>query len=46
MEEPIDYKSSLVNRCVVDWFGSWSPKAMAEVGKEFTLRVDMGEPSL
>ena len=34
---------ALFNRCVVDWFGSWSPKAMAEVGKEFTLRLDMGD---
>ena len=34
---------ALFNRCVVDWFGSWSPKAMAEVGKEFTVRLDMGD---
>jgi len=34
---------ALFNRCVVDWFGSWSPKAMAEVGKEFTIRLDMGD---
>jgi dynein heavy chain 1, cytosolic len=34
---------ALFNRCVVDWFGSWSPKAMAEVGREFTLRLDMGD---
>lgn len=34
---------ALFNRCVVDWFGSWSPKAMAEVGREFTMRLDMGD---
>ena len=34
---------ALFNRCVVDWFGTWSPKAMAEVGKEFTIRLDMGD---
>lgn len=34
---------ALFNRCVVDWFGSWSAKAMAEVGKEFTIRVDFGD---
>lgn len=34
---------ALFNRCVVDWFGSWSAKAMAEVGKEFTIRLDMGD---
>lgn len=34
---------ALFNRCVVDWFGSWGPKAMAEVGKEFTSRLDMGD---
>ena len=34
---------ALFNRCVVDWFGSWSAKAMAEVGREFTTRLDMGD---
>ena len=34
---------ALLNRCVVDWFGSWSAKAMAEVGREFTMRLDMGD---
>lgn len=34
---------ALFNRCVVDWFGTWSPKAMSEVGKEFTSRLDMGD---
>jgi dynein heavy chain 1, cytosolic len=34
---------ALFNRCVVDWFGTWDTKAMAEVGKEFTMRLDMGE---
>jgi dynein heavy chain 1 len=34
---------ALFNRCVVDWFGTWGRKAMAQVGKEFTLRLDMGD---
>jgi dynein heavy chain 1 len=34
---------ALFNRCVVDWFGTWGNKAMGEVGKEFTLRLDMGD---
>lgn len=34
---------ALFNRCVVDWFGTWGPKAMSEVGKEFTISVDMGD---
>jgi dynein heavy chain 1, cytosolic len=34
---------ALFNRCVVDWFGTWSGKAMGEVGKEFTLKLDMGD---
>lgn len=34
---------ALFNRCVVDWFGTWSNVAMGEVGKEFTLRLDMGD---
>ncbi|MGK3739717.1 MAG: dynein heavy chain 1 [Bacillariaceae sp.] len=34
---------ALFNRCVVDWFGTWGSKAMAEVGKEFTIKIDMGD---
>ena len=34
---------ALFNRCVVDWFGTWGSKAMGEVGKEFTLRLDVGD---
>jgi len=34
---------ALFNRCVVDWFGTWGGKAMGEVGKEFTSRVDVGD---
>ena len=34
---------ALFNRCVVDWFGTWSAKAMGEVGKEFTMKLDMGD---
>ncbi len=34
---------ALFNRCVVDWFGTWGSKAMGEVGKEFTLRLDLGD---
>jgi len=34
---------ALFNRCVVDWFGGWSIKAMGEVGKEFTSKLDMGD---
>jgi len=34
---------ALFNRCVVDWFGTWDNKAMAEVGKEFTHKLDMGD---
>lgn len=34
---------ALFNRCVVDWFGTWSTNAMAQVGKEFTQKLDMGD---
>ena len=34
---------ALFNRCVVDWFGTWSPKALGEVGKEFTMTLDIGD---
>eukprot|EP00587_Corethron_hystrix_P001648 CAMPEP_0113299688 /NCGR_PEP_ID=MMETSP0010_2-20120614/1622_1 /TAXON_ID=216773 ORGANISM="Corethron hystrix, Strain 308" /NCGR_SAMPLE_ID=MMETSP0010_2 /ASSEMBLY_ACC=CAM_ASM_000155 /LENGTH=4034 /DNA_ID=CAMNT_0000152971 /DNA_START=8 /DNA_END=12112 /DNA_ORIENTATION=+ /assembly_acc=CAM_ASM_000155 len=33
---------ALFNRCVVDWFGTWSGKAMGEVGRSFTTRLDFG----
>lgn len=34
---------ALFNRCVVDWFGTWSTQALGEVGKEFTKTLDMGD---
>jgi len=34
---------ALFNRCVVDWFGTWGGKAMGEVGREFTSRLDIGD---
>ena len=34
---------ALFNRCVLDWVGTWSTKAMAEVGKQFTVQLDMGD---
>ena len=33
---------ALFNRCVVDWFGTWSQAALAQVGFEFTLQLDTG----
>ncbi|CAM9106263.1 unnamed protein product [Ectocarpus fasciculatus] len=33
---------ALFNRCVVDWFGTWPTKALAQVGYEFTSHVDTG----
>ncbi|CAM9277136.1 unnamed protein product, partial [Phaeothamnion confervicola] len=34
---------ALFNRCVVDWLGTWSPRALAQVGLEFTATVDTGD---
>jgi dynein heavy chain 1 len=34
---------ALFNRCVVDWFGTWDNKALAEVAKEFTMKLDIGD---
>jgi dynein heavy chain 1, cytosolic len=31
---------ALFNRCVVDWFGTWSQTALAPVAYEFTLHLD------
>jgi dynein heavy chain 1 len=33
---------ALFNRCVVDWFGTWSTEALAQVAHEFTRRIDTG----
>ncbi len=33
---------ALFNRCVVDWFGTWNPHALAQVAHEFTSHVDLG----
>jgi dynein heavy chain 1 len=33
---------ALFNRCVVDWFGTWSQRALAQVAYEFTLQLDTG----
>lgn len=33
---------ALFNRCVVDWFGTWSQSALAQVGSEFTMQLDTG----
>eukprot|EP00457_Paulinella_chromatophora_P000017 gb/GEZN01000017.1/.p1 GENE.gb/GEZN01000017.1/~~gb/GEZN01000017.1/.p1 ORF type:complete len:4783 (-),score=794.37 gb/GEZN01000017.1/:118-14466(-) len=34
---------ALFNRCVIDWFGEWSPTAMTQVGSDFTKMLDMGD---
>eukprot|EP01035_Chromulina_nebulosa_P017680 gene17680-23270_t len=33
---------ALFNRCVVDWFGTWSQEALIQVGYEFTANIDTG----
>ncbi|MES1911448.1 MAG: hypothetical protein MHM6MM_003872 [Cercozoa sp. M6MM] len=33
---------ALFNRCVVDWFGEWSQRALQQVGDEFTAHLDLG----
>ncbi|QQP51744.1 Dynein heavy chain_ cytoplasmiclike [Caligus rogercresseyi] len=32
---------ALFNRCVLNWFGDWSNTALYQVGKEFTLKIDL-----
>ncbi len=36
---------ALFNRCVVDWCGTWSQSALAQVGYEFTSLLDTGYTS-
>lgn len=33
---------ALFNRCVVDWFGTWSDSALTQVAYDFTKKVDTG----
>ncbi|RHY29832.1 hypothetical protein DYB32_004823 [Aphanomyces invadans] len=33
---------ALFNRCVVDWFGTWSDHALGQVAHEFTMSLDLG----
>ncbi|KAJ2638163.1 dynein heavy chain [Coemansia sp. RSA 1286] len=35
---------ALFNRCVLDWFGDWSDQALYQVGREFTVSVDLDVP--
>lgn len=32
---------ALFNRCVLNWFGDWSDSALFQVGREFTIKVDL-----
>eukprot|EP00727_Mastigamoeba_balamuthi_P010917 m51a1_g6448 putative cytoplasmic dynein 1 heavy chain 1 (4576) ;mRNA; r:416422-430644 len=34
---------ALFNRCVVDWFGEWSPRALFQVGRELTQNLDIDD---
>ena len=34
-----------VNRCVLNWFGDWSNDALFQVGREFTIKVDLERSS-
>ena len=34
-----------VNRCVLNWFGDWSNDALFQVGREFTIKVDLERTS-
>ncbi len=43
VEKSLNHKSHSVQQSVVDWFGTWGPTAMAEVGREFTMRLDFGD---
>jgi len=36
---------ALFNRCVLDWFGEWSPKALFQVGTEFTQSLELDKES-
>jgi len=37
---------ALFNRCVIDWFASWSSDSLFQVGYEFTKSLDLGDGAL
>ncbi|KAJ2835225.1 dynein heavy chain, partial [Coemansia sp. 'formosensis'] len=37
---------ALFNRCVLDWFGDWSDRALFQVARELTAGVDLGQQQL
>merc|ERR1712142_383253 len=36
---------ALFNRCVLNWFGDWSDSAFFQVGREFTIKMDLDSSS-
>ena len=36
---------ALFNRCVLNWFGDWSDSAVFQVGRKFTIKMDLDQPS-
>lgn len=34
---------ALFNRCVIDWFGEWSTKALYQVGHEYTMKIQLSD---
>ena len=36
---------ALFNRCIIDWFGEWSDRALYQVGLDFTQTLDLGDVS-
>ena len=36
---------ALFNRCLLNWFGDWSHSAFFQTGREYTIRMDLDQPS-
>jgi dynein heavy chain 1 len=36
---------ALFNRCVINWFGDWTPRAFYRVGCELTAQLDLEDPT-
>ena len=36
---------ALFNRCILNWFGDWSDSAVFQVGRKFTIKMDLDQPS-
>ena len=45
LKDKADTAPALFNRCVLNWFSDWSNSAVFQVGRKFTIQMDLDQPS-